>query len=418
MKCSDRVRYALCLGTGLAFSSAHPIGIVSTVAFPALVLNAKARRTSFFAAALYFAGTSWPIVFAGRNFFGPHAGLSDGIALWIGAAFLLPLPWVLSWTNHQFQLLWRAPLALLLSVLPPFGLIGWASPVNAAGYLFPGTSWFGILAVALAVGSLAVYRRSASLTIVVIATLTNFHYNGPLRVLAWEGIDTHFERTSDDAATPTKELVAIESIQRLALASPARVIVFPETVVPDWNDATDTFWSPALNALSIDGKTVIVGSKMTASIGAVRFSAAEFAASIAILNGTSRSFPRPIIAQPDANVGFRNVLIVRGAHTGIFEQRVPVPIGMWKPLGTGGVPLRLNGTGILSVAGERAAVLICYEQLLTWPILSSMVDDPTVIVAVANDVWTAGTTIPAVQLAAVRGWARLNSIPYVSATNY
>jgi hypothetical protein len=56
--------------------------------------------------------------------------------------------------------------------------------------------------------------------------------------------------------------------------------------------------------------------------------------------------------------------------------------------------------------------------LLTWPILASMVDEPTVIVAVANDVWTAVTTIPAAQLTAVRGWARLISIPYVSATNY
>jgi hypothetical protein len=37
-------------------------------------------------------------------------------------------------------------------------------------------------------------------------------------------------------------------------------------------------------------------------------------------------------------------------------------------------------------AGYRAAVLICYEQLLTWPILTSMVDHPTAIVAVANDV--------------------------------
>jgi len=268
------------------------------------------------------------------------------------------------------------------------------------------------------VGSLASYPKYASLTIVLIAGWTNFHYNGPARILAWEGIDTHFGRTSDESGTPARELDAIESIQRLALTSPARVIVFPETVVPDWNYATDLFWSSTLDALSIHGKTIIVGSKITAQAGVSRFSAAEFAATIAILNGTSPSFPRVIVAQPEANVGFRNVLVVRGAHTGIFEQRVPVPIGMWKPLSAGGVPLRLNGAGVFPVAGERAAILICYEQLLTWPIVTSMVDHPTVVVAVANDVWAAGTTIPAVQLTAVRGWARLLSIPYVSATNY
>jgi len=42
---------------------------------------------------------------------------------------------------------------------------------------------------------------------------------------------------------------------------------------------------------------------------------------------------------------------------------------------------------------------------------------PTVIVAVANDYWARGTTVPEFQRSAVRAWARLMSIPYVSATN-
>jgi len=36
---------------------------------------------------------------------------------------------------------------------------------------------------------------------------------------------------------------------------------------------------------------------------------------------------------------------------------------------------------------------------------------------VANDYWARGTTIPAFQLTAVRAWARLMALPYVSATN-
>jgi hypothetical protein len=55
--------------------------------------------------------------------------------------------------------------------------------------------------------------------------------------------------------------------------------------------------------------------------------------------------------------------------------------------------------------------------LLTWPILTSLLRKPTVIVAVANDYWARGTTIPASQLTAVRAWARLMALPYVSATN-
>ena len=120
----------------------------------------------------------------------------------------------------------------------------------------------------------------------------------------------------------------------------------------------------------------------------------------------------------DSGVTFKNVLVIRGADTGSFEQRVPVPLGMWKPFGVEGVPLRLNAAGTLRVAGERAAVLICYEQLLPWPMLTSMLERPTVILAVANDYWAAGTTVPEAQRSAVRSWARLMRIPYVSATNF
>jgi apolipoprotein N-acyltransferase len=90
---------------------------------------------------------------------------------------------------------------------------------------------------------------------------------------------------------------------------------------------------------------------------------------------------------------------------------------MWRPFARSGVQLHLAGPAVLPVAGQRAAVLICYEQLLTWPILTSLLRKPTVIVAVANDYWARGTTIPASQLTAVRAWARLMALPYVSATN-
>ena len=101
----------------------------------------------------------------------------------------------------------------------------------------------------------------------------------------------------------------------------------------------------------------------------------------------------------------------------MFDQRMPVPISMWRPFTTAGVQLHLTGPAILQVEGQRVAVLICYEQLLTWPILTSLIGKPTVIVAVANDYWARGTTIPELQRSAVRAWARLMSIPYVSATN-
>lgn len=408
--------YALSLGTGLAFSTAHPVAVILSISFPALTLNAKTRRAAFNVAACYYAGASWSIIFAARNFIGPEAGILEGVLLWIAAAFLLSVPWPVLWIPDRRQFLWRAPLGLVLSVPPPLGIIGWASPLTAAGYLFPGTSWFGLLALIIAAGYLAARPRAAVSVVALLTATANVSYRGPEKQVAWEGINTRFGGIAHEQTNPLSQLDAVETIQRRALDSSARVVVFPETVVRNWNVATDAFWSGSISKLQKAGKTIIVGSEIEGPTSPNQFSAQEFAASIEILRATSSS--RQIPAVTHSPSGFRNVLLIRGSETGVFEQRVPVPLGMWRPLDKRAVPLRLAASGVLSVAGERAAILICYEQLLCWPIFRSMLDRPTVIVAVANDYWATGTTIPAAQLAAVHGWARLNSISYVSATNF
>jgi apolipoprotein N-acyltransferase len=69
------------------------------------------------------------------------------------------------------------------------------------------------------------------------------------------------------------------------------------------------------------------------------------------------------------------------------------------------------------VGGQRAAILICYEQLLAWPVLRSALERPTMLIAVSNEAWTTGTTIPNGQHACVCAWARLFGIPVLSAIN-
>ncbi|MNY70684.1 Carbon-nitrogen hydrolase [compost metagenome] len=65
----------------------------------------------------------------------------------------------------------------------------------------------------------------------------------------------------------------------------------------------------------------------------------------------------------------------------------------------------------------RIAPLICYEQLLLWPMLQSMLYSPAVIVATGNGWWTRGTSIVAIQKASVTAWAKLFGLPVVMAFN-
>lgn len=106
----------------------------------------------------------------------------------------------------------------------------------------------------------------------------------------------------------------------------------------------------------------------------------------------------------------------------LYRQRMPVPVAMWQPwrswLGlSGGARATLFGDPVVEVAGQRIAPLICYEQLVVWPVLQSVFHRPNLIVAIANGWWARDTSIPAIQLASVEAWAWLFDLPLVTAFN-
>src|ERR1700676_2482670 len=105
-------------------------------------------------------------------------------------------------------------------------------------------------------------------------------------------------------------------------------------------------------------------------------------------------------------------------NTGLYQERIPIPMGMWKPLGDGGVPLKLFARGTIHIHNENAAVLICYEQVLVWPFLSSAFEHPTILLTMSNDYWAKNTRIPAIQQSSAASCARLFHLPVLSATNF
>jgi hypothetical protein len=148
----------------------------------------------------------------------------------------------------------------------------------------------------------------------------------------------------------------------------------------------------------------------------------DFGAAIDALKGTGT--PRAIRGSVISNGPIKprpepidNTMLIVGAESAKFYQRVPVPVGMWTPFSRISVPLRLDAPGVLAIDHQRAAVLICYEQMLTFPILASMLQRPTVIVGISNTFWVNYTTIPRYQATALRGWAKLFRLPYFLAVN-
>ena len=70
------------------------------------------------------------------------------------------------------------------------------------------------------------------------------------------------------------------------------------------------------------------------------------------------------------------------------------------------------------IGTERVAAMVCYEQILVWPIILAMLDRPTVLVGMANTYWARDTSIPAIQRSHLNAWARIFDTRLVTATNY
>jgi hypothetical protein len=350
-------------------------------AIPIIVGLQSQRAWALAIAMAYFGAASWPLARAYAAFAGTT--VVAGCLAWIVAAVVLALPLTFAWTRNRTAAAWRIPIALASGVLPPLGLIGWASPVTSAGVLFPGTAWLGLAAVITAPG-LILRGRPRIWIALAAASVLSFCFSRPVPPpSAWAAVKTNLApgRRFEGA----DELIASDNVQRIVSDSRAAVVVLPETVISRWTEATEAFWEPTLEELHRQHRLAVIGTGV------------------------------PIPNSP----AYRNAaLILGGDKPQAFFQRIPVPVGMWRPFGTGpSVPLRLGRPATIEVAGQRVAFLICYEQLLVLPVLVSAIDHPTLIVGMANQYWVRNTTIPAAQRASLVAWSRLFALPLLIAEN-
>jgi hypothetical protein len=362
------------LAAGWAVSQGH---LLFTTALPVLALRQPDRVRAMAAALAYFLVAGADILHVG-----PYLATTESASLplwlfWLGAAFLQALVWCWCWDKEVSFL--RASLALTLSALPPFGLIAWAHPFHAAGVLFPALGLTGLLCT-LAVLEAATRRPEILLLAAALAFFNHRHVEP--RSIPWSGLNTQF----GDAFAGDDPLGVMNAVARATRENPAVVQVWPESIVPHWNEATEAFWSDIISDAKRRGKTIVFGS----TIG----------------------IPDPL------RLRLRNVAIIQGREERLpVDQRTPILGATWHPTTGTGVPLLVFASPIRELAAERAAFLICYEQLIAWSYLMLLVDRPTVLVGMANTHWVTATSIPAVQTACLQSWARLFNIPLVQAVN-
>lgn len=361
--------------------SGHLYAILVVLLLPLVLRTANSKPQSLALIASYYAGATWTLVPGSHVFFGNSFRPLDSIVLWCVAIALLLLPWAVVFLSPPTRFAFALPFALLLAAFMPTGIV---SPLTVAGLLFPHTAWLGLLLTIVGFGSLVVKPKQTLIVLACFSIVCHLLSPGqPTAPKEWIGADTRFGGSGFTTPDPFRAFHDARSIQESAIASHATVTVFPESVVKNWNEATDMLWQPTFKELAEKGHVLVLGAEQSGEM-------------------TDR---------------YTNVLLVRGAETAVYQQRVPIPFAMWQPLSGKGVPLRLGGPATINISGTRVAPIICYEELLIEPLLVSMTEHPKLILGVANEYWAKDTFIPKLQAESLAAWSRLFWIPTVMAVN-
>jgi hypothetical protein len=346
--------------------------------YPFVYIHSR-RRLDTLSVVFYYASSTWPIIPGAQSFFQTGHHLGKPIAIWIAITALGSLPWILFY--HRRFLPLSAIAALTALALPPLSLVTVAHPQIASGLWFPGTRWFGL---ALPLLLIAVHRRLGTpltFAVLILASLAvHARFARPIADPHIVAVNTKFGNELGSGAQ-TAEL----TLQKIALAHPNALLIFPESVIPDWSAAHDARWASTFAQLSTQRTGILIGT----------------------------TIPIP------NTMASRNVLLSRGFTEHLsYVQRVPIPLGMWQPgESRHGFPLSLRFPATIRVWNRRAGVLLCYEQMTFWPAVETMARGPEVLIAPSNLYWARDTFIPAIQHLATQDWAYLWAIPLYEARN-
>ncbi|OWW01875.1 conjugal transfer protein TraB [Rhizobium sp. R72] len=370
--------------TGFIAWSGHILALPAAIAFPMLWSLARSRRAASLVSAAYFLAAARGLPQGVAAFY--QADIWPGLILWLMASTGFVLVHATLWSRRSGA--WKAlryTIAMFLMALPPFGIVGWAHPITAAGVLFPGWGWAGLAAVTASLAIMTTrYRPAAAMTLVGFWLWSAAFWTAPDIGRAWQGVDLQLGNSlgRDNSLARHSDLVATLRSQR---RSDTAYMLLPESALGFWTPSVERVWRQQLAGADL---SLIAG-----------------------------------VAVVDAE-GYDNVLVRVSATESeiLYRERMPVPGSMWQPwlplIGRGGgARADFFANPIVTVGDQRVAPFICYEQLIIWPVLQSMVHGPDLIIVVGNGWWTKGTSIIAIQRASTQAWARLFGKPLVMSFN-
>lgn len=351
--------------------AAHLVAPVGSLGLVIAITRTQTSHQRFLAALVYYLAGSISILMAVIGYWGGDHVLVGGLA-WIGSSIALATPWMLSKD-------WRGVLlALTLTALPPLGLIGWLSPLTAAGVLFPGMGWAGLLLLLVGVRSIC---RSRPVGLAILGTMSvsaNLAYTPPVSPDGWVGVNTAIKPARGSVLASIRNTQAVISAA-LMKGQGAKVIVLPEAVVDDWLPGTRRHFE----AVVPPGQQWLIGTQTNAHNSVVAV----------------------------ANTSINN----KATGPILIDAAALLPGGNWS---SGGLrPAWWQSAPVIN--GKRVWASICVEQVLPWTWLEAMVEGPEVVLAISNQWWVSpASSAVRIQRVSTVAWARLMGVPVVRAVNF
>ena len=364
----------------------------------------------------YYGGALIGSIAALTLFYDPAAGVLG----WLACAALLAAPWTVARVGRVGRRFPRAgaPLryitALIAVSLPPLGALGMASPWVAATASFPGLGLWGLAATLPASAALVLLgarlrlgatsgpnerrfgRRDLALggtalaLVMAGATVPTPPTAPPAHLVP---INTHHWEPAGKPALARVLRQNLRLIQQVAARithAPAHTtFILPEDAAVHWSPFTAWAWWPLALKAYRHHDTVALGVYM----------------------------------RPAGDTEKRDGLLLMGRRAGLVTARQPMPVTEWRPFMTSGARAHWGRFGPTRAFGPPAAVLVCYEQLLVWPVAEAFVGHPTptILIGVSDHWWVRPGTLDAtearMQARVLRAWGRLYGVPVIAADN-
>ncbi len=363
-----KASFVACGLIGFVACQWHELYILATVV---IVLWAKAstRVEAYCYVLIYTICSTWVVVPAIIDYLSWGSG--QAFILWAAAMPVIILPWYGLYRSDNKCLELRLLSLLVLTWIPPIGLVQFASPFVGTSLLMPGFGWVsvavGVVLVSLLIRLSTTYGwQLPALTLAVVIGLSSY-ISQPQRIPGWIAVNTAVE-VGGLNHTISGSLKALREVREVSERDRPAVAVLGEST----------------GGYSVSAAEMILGrvTESTVIIAGGRIDTQQ-----AVFKWTSNSSEI------------------------VYRQRV-------RPVLLGHMDGEREGNRTTIIDGIKVAPLICYEGAVPYPLASAMGQKPKAIVVMGNFNWSRNARyFERVLRSHVSAWGRIFSVPTIVAVN-